>query len=64
MTISLKAARVAAGMTQKDVAREIGTTTASLCRWERGERVPKVSTFFRLCELYGRNPSEISVPKK
>lgn len=64
MTISLKAARVAAGMTQKDVAQAIGTTTASLCRWERGERMPKVSMFFKLCELYGRNPSDISMPEK
>lgn len=62
MTMDLKTARVAAKMTQAEAAAKLGTTTASLCRWERGERTPKVTTFFRLCELYGVSPSDIFMP--
>lgn len=62
MKMDLKTARVAARMTQEQAAEKLGTTAATLCRWERGTATPKVTTFFRLCELYGVSPSDIFVP--
>ena len=64
MQIDIKAARVSAGLTQRDAAKMLGVTQASLCRWERGEREPRLSVFLRLCELYGFNPSDLFVRKK
>jgi len=62
MRMDLRTARVAAKMTQKDVAEKLGVAQASICHWERGTRMPKVATFFRLCALYGVGPSDIFMP--
>lgn len=59
MKMDLKTARVAAKLTQTEVAEKLGVSTASVCHWERGQRMPKTSTFFRLCELYGVTPNDI-----
>lgn len=64
MRMDLKTARVAAKLTQKEAAAALGVTEASLCRWERGDRSPKVTTFFRLCELYGVEPGDIFLSMK
>ena len=62
MKMDLKTARVAAGMTQGEVAEKLGVSLASVCHWERGRRAPKVTTFFRLCELYRVSPNDIFLP--
>lgn len=62
MKMDLKTARVAARMTQAEVAEKIGSSVASVCHWERGQRIPKTTTFLRLCALYGVNPSDIFMP--
>lgn len=63
MKMDLRTARVAAKMTQKEVADKLGASVASVCHWERGQRIPKMTTFLRLCELYGVNPSDFFVPE-
>jgi len=50
--ISLKAARVNAGLSQDAVAKAIGVSNATICAWEREKTYPDVSQFERLCELY------------
>jgi hypothetical protein len=37
----LISARTAAGVSQKEAARQIGVDQGTLARWERGERAPK-----------------------
>lgn len=65
MQMNLKTARVAAGLTQEEAAEKLGTTAASLCRWEKGNRTPKVTMFFRMCELYGIEPASlVFLPEK
>ena len=64
MQVTLKQARHMAGLTQAEVAEKIGTTAASLCRWEKGNCSPKVTTFFQMCELYGVSPTDIFMPEK
>ena len=63
MKMTLKTARVAAGFTQAQVAEKLDVTSASLCHWEKGNRMPRVTTFFRLCELYKVKPTDIILPK-
>lgn len=50
--ISLKAARINANLTQKDVAKAIGMTIETISNYELGLTVPDYDTVVSLCELY------------
>ena len=51
--ISLEAARVNAGISQKDAAKQLGINVGTLSNWERGNTSPSVEKFKALCDLYG-----------
>lgn len=51
-TISLEAARINAGLSQKEAARLIGVNVATLSNWERGKTSPDVDKFKLLCTVY------------
>lgn len=59
MKISLKAARVNAGLTQKQVEDATGIARSTLIRWERGDTIPSRENLTRLCKLYGIEPEEL-----
>lgn len=69
MAISLKAARVNAGLTQAETIeaynRRTGKSLAqsTLINWERGRTFPTVTQFKMLCELYGVGMNDIFVPE-
>lgn len=44
--------RVAAGMTQIDLAEKLNYTDKAVSKWERGESVPDVSVMLRIAELF------------
>ena len=50
--ITLKAARVNAGLTQSEVAEKLKISTGTLKNWERGKTFPKQPQIEALCELY------------
>lgn len=50
--ITLKAARVNAGYTQKQAAFKLGVSNATLHKWEKGKSFPKQPMIERLCDLY------------
>ena len=50
--ITLKAARVNAGYTQKTVAEVLDISVATLKNWESGKTFPKQPHINALCELY------------
>lgn len=52
LQITLAAARVNAGMTQSDVAKEMHISKQTLVNWEKGNSEPTVSQSRRLSELY------------
>lgn len=52
MQISIKAARVNAGLTQKDAAERLGVTPLSLNRWENGKVIPNFAIVRKMAELY------------
>lgn len=52
MDISLKAARVNAGLTQKQVAETLGITEPTVISWEKGKTVPDARMMQKLAELY------------
>lgn len=50
--ISLEAARVNAGMTQREVAEQMKVNAATIANWEKGKTTLKVDQFMRLCDIY------------
>lgn len=53
MKITLKAARVNAGLTQKGAATRLGVSNKTLCSWENGVTIPNVQQVDSMCDLYG-----------
>ena len=52
-------ARMRAGLTQSDVARQIGVATEVYGRMERGKMLPSVPTLLRLCLVLRSGPDEL-----
>jgi transcriptional regulator with XRE-family HTH domain len=51
--MTLKAARVNAGFTQKEAAEQLGVCNGTLCNWENGISFPDIQQVYKICELYG-----------
>lgn len=64
LMITLKAARVNAGMTQDEVAKKAGITVQTLSSWEIGKSVPSPLNVFGLCSIYGISVDNIFLPEK
>jgi len=63
MKVSLKAARVNANLTQKEVTEKMGwRTNKTLVAVESGNRELKISEIERLCNLYGCTIADILLP--
>lgn len=53
MKISLKAARVNAGFSQKEAAIRLGVSNKTLGNWENGITFPPADKILEICKLYG-----------
>lgn len=62
MAISLKAARVNAGLTQKEIAKRLGVSAVTYWKWETGKVEPKFSQYQQLCEVCGVKTEDIFMP--
>ena len=51
--ITLSAARVNAGYSQKDAAKLLDISNTTLCNWEKGKTFPDQPMIEKLCKLYG-----------
>lgn len=51
--ITLKAARVNAGLSQSDAAKRIGVAASTLRNWEAGKTFPTQPKIEKMCEIYG-----------
>ena len=51
--ISLRAARVNAGLTQEEASERVGCARSTLNGYESGRTQPTYKTLKALCELYG-----------
>ena len=51
--ITLEAARVNAGLTQKAVADHLKVSNKTVCSWEKGTSFPAADKIDALCNLYG-----------
>lgn len=60
--ISLKAARVNAGLTAKNVAEEIEKTEKTVLNWENAKTPISAENFYGLCKIYEIDPDYVRVP--
>lgn len=50
---TLAAARVNAGLSQKEAAEALGISNKTLCSWEKYQTFPGVDMIPKICDLYG-----------
>ena len=62
--ISLTAARVNAGKTQKEAANLMNVNVSTIKNWEKGITTPDVVQFVKLCEIYNCPQEIIFLPCK
>ena len=60
--ISLKAARVNAGLTAKNVAKRIEKTEKTVLNWENAKTPISAENFYDLCKIYDIDPDYVRVP--
>ena len=60
--ITLAAARVNAGMTQEDVAKQMGVSKFTIMNWENGKVSMKPAQFKMYCFIVGAPEECISLP--
>lgn len=58
--MTLAAARVNAGLKQKEAAALMKVSNKTLCSWEKGVSVPKADKIDVICEVYGLTYEDIS----
>ena len=51
--MTLRAARVNVGLSQKKAASLLGVSNCTLSKWERGVCMPKANQIESICNLYG-----------
>jgi DNA-binding XRE family transcriptional regulator len=59
MKLTLRGARVNAGLTQDDVARTIKKSKNTIVSYEKGRSVPDIETGKALARLYGMSVDDI-----
>lgn len=62
MAITLKAARVNAGLTLSEVKKITGISAPTLSKWENYKTFPTSIQLKMLCNLYGRKMDDIFLP--
>lgn len=56
---TLKAARVNAGIPQKQAAKELKVSNKTLSNWENGKALPKADKIILICDLYRMDYNDI-----
>lgn len=64
MPITMKAARVNAGIRQADAAKSLGVNAGTLSSWENGKTCPDLRQLAEMCKLYGITPNDIFLAVK
>ena len=60
--MSLKNKRVAAGLTQENVAKIIGTSRVTIARWESGIHEPDFEALRKLAKIYSCSIDDLLNP--
>ena len=60
--MSFRDIRKNCNLTQKEVAKKLGTTRVTVARWECGINNPRLNTIRKLSKLYGCTTDELLSP--
>ena len=60
--ITMKAARVSAGLTQEEIAEKMGVSRSTVIDWENGKRQIKPAYLFLFCKITGFAEDDIILP--
>ena len=63
LKITLAAARVTAGLSQREAAKLLGITPGSLRNYERGKQVPSWTTVKEMERIYGISADNMIIEK-
>ena len=63
LNITLAAARVNAGMTQKEAAKRMEVSNNTIINWETGKITPRFAQLEMLCRIYHISSDNIFFPK-
>lgn len=61
MKITIEAARINAGLTQSEAAKQAKIGKKTLSAYEQGKRMPKVDVLNTLCQIYGCTMNDIKI---
>ena len=61
--IPINAARVAAGMTQEELAEKMGVSRQTIINWETGKQEMKTLYLYAFCHVTGFSEDDILLPK-
>lgn len=59
MKITLKAARINAGFTQDNAAKEIGVSSDTIRNWETGKTFPNIEQVKKILNLYNADIDDV-----
>lgn len=62
MKLTMKAARVNAGLTQEQIADKMNISTTKVCFWEKGRYEITPEELKRYCEIVNVNTRDILLP--
>lgn len=62
--ITLKAARVNAGLTAKNVSEKVDKTEKTILNWENAKTPISAENFYDLCNIYNIDPDFVQVPSQ
>ncbi len=62
--IPIRAARVAAGLTQEELAQKLGVSRQTVINWETDKQEIKTAYLYMLCGITGFSEDDIILPKK
>lgn len=62
MKITLRAARINAGLTNTEAAAKLGISTTTLSNYEMGKYLPKTKTLLKMGEVYGLRVEDLNFP--
>lgn len=61
--IPINAARVAAGLTQEELAEKMGVSRQTIINWETGKQEMKTLYLYAFCHITGFSEDDILLPK-